>query len=280
MRTRAGQSVATVQCPLCGYTYGTDEAQAACTGCPLKGSCGLLRCPNCSYETPAAGARHKTKERVQPMPQLSDKSEEILEHLWITIEERKEPADLGLSRDDDELRILQEGGLISIDGHTAELTPTGREEARRCVRRHRLAERLLSDILAGGDSELHEASCKFEHGLHRGLEERVCTILGHPKTCPHGKPIPPGDCCRRMEKEAGQLILALTGLKAGETAVIAYLHSEDVSDLRKLMAIGALPGTQLTLRQRFPSYLLEMGHSQFAIDEEMARQIYVRRAGV
>jgi DtxR family Mn-dependent transcriptional regulator len=212
--------------------------------------------------------------------ELSDGAEEILEHLWITTQEQKEAAGLGLVRqDDDNVRLLEALGMIRLDEANVTLTEEGLAEARGCIRRHRLAERLLSDILDGGDAQIHAASCKFEHGLHRGLEEKVCTILGHPRACPHGKPIPPGECCRRMETEAGRLILTLAEMRAGESAVIAYLHSEDAADLRKLMAIGALPGAAVTLRQRFPSYLIELGNSQFAVDEQIARQIHVRRAG-
>ncbi len=212
--------------------------------------------------------------------ELSDGAEEILEHLWITTQEQREAAGLGLARQDDEhLRMLEALGLVCVDEGNLTLTEEGLEEARGCIRRHRLAERLLSDILAGGDSQIHAASCKFEHGLHRGLEEKICTILGHPRACPHGKPIPPGECCRRMETQTGPLIATIADMRAGESAVIAYLHSEEVGELRKLMAIGALPGAPVTLRQRFPSYLIELGNSQFAVDEEMARQIHVRRAG-
>ena len=211
------------------------------------------------------------------MEQLSDRAEEVLEHLWIRLEERKERADLGPLRDADELRSLQGLGLLTMVDGEAHLTERGRHQARHCVRRHRLAERLLHDILDSGEEDMHAASCKFEHGLHRGLEEKGCTMLGHPVTCPHGKPIPRGECCRRLEKEPGQLITTLAEMRNGERAVVAYLHSEDIADLRKLMAIGTLPGTPVVRVQRFPTYLLEIGHSQFAIDKEMASQIYVRR---
>ena len=209
--------------------------------------------------------------------QLSDKEEEILEHLWIRIEERGNHPDLSIMPDE-ELHELVEHGMIVRDGDDVTLTDAGHEEAKMCVRRHRLAERLLSDVLDGGEEAIHAASCKFEHGLHRGLEERVCTILGHPKACPHGRAIPPGDCCRRMESQPGPLLSCLADLGQGERAVIAYLHGDEADDLRKLMALGALPGTQIMLTQRFPSYLVTVGHSQFAIDEKMARQVYVRRS--
>jgi len=209
------------------------------------------------------------------MIQLSDKSEEILEHLWIKIEEENQHANLDIVPEE-ELRALEANGLIKLSGNDMSLTPKGRNEARMCVRRHRLAERLVADILDAGGEELHAASCKFEHGLHRGIEEKVCTMLGHPRVCPHGKPIPPGECCRRLKRETGPLLTSVSEMKVREKGIIAYLHSEDISDLRKLMALGALPGTTLLVRQRFPSYIIEIGHSQFGIDKEMARQIYVR----
>ena len=209
--------------------------------------------------------------------QLSDKEEEILEHLWVRIEERREQPDLSIMPDE-ELHELAEHGMITRDGDHVTLTNAGHDEAKMCVRRHRLAERLLSDVLNEGEEAIHAASCKFEHGLHRGLEERICTMLGHPKVCPHGRPIPPGDCCRRMESRPGPLLSSLADMREDEQAVIAYLHSDETEDLRKLMALGALPGTHVTLTQRFPSYLVTVGHTQFAIDKEMASQVYVRRA--
>lgn len=213
------------------------------------------------------------------MPALTDQAEEILEHLWIRTEEEKQPADLSLMRDEDALQMLQRLDLVLVDDGSATLSDEGREAAEHCVRRHRLAERLLADILDTGEEHLHSASCKFEHGLHRGLEERVCTMLGHPRTCPHGKPIPPGECCRQLEREPGQLLAPVSELGVNESATVAYLQSEEIENLRKLMAMGALPGTELVVKQRFPSYVIRMENSQFAIDRELAEKIYVRRTG-
>jgi DtxR family Mn-dependent transcriptional regulator len=209
--------------------------------------------------------------------QLSDKAEEILEHLWIETIEKREAVRSSILPDE-VLRDLHHRGLLDIDAGEVRLTQDGTEQAKGCVRRHRLAERLLSDILDGADEQIHAAGCKFEHGLHRGLEEKVCTILGHPEKCPHDKPIPRGRCCHRMEKEPGQLISSLTESRVGQHLVVAYLQSEEHADLRKLMAVGALPGTEFTLKQRFPSYVLKIGHTEFAIDAEMASEIYVRPA--
>ena len=81
-----------------------------------------------------------------------------------------------------------------------ELTPRGRERAGSIIRRHRLAERLFKDTFAIDDSEAHTQACKFEHIISPELDQRICTFLGHPKTCPHGNPIPPGDCCDGKSK--------------------------------------------------------------------------------
>jgi ABC-type sulfate/molybdate transport systems ATPase subunit len=77
-----------------------------------------------------------------------------------------------------------------------ELTEHGRERAGNIIRRHRLAERLFTDSLAmDSESEIEEQACKFEHILSPEATDKICTFLGHPKTCPHGAPIPPGVCC-------------------------------------------------------------------------------------
>lgn len=79
-----------------------------------------------------------------------------------------------------------------------ELTSRGRERAGAIIRRHRLAERLFTDSLAmDSESEIEEQACKFEHILSPEATDKICTFLGHPRTCPHGAPIPPGTCCGR-----------------------------------------------------------------------------------
>lgn len=78
------------------------------------------------------------------------------------------------------------------------LTPRGRERAASIIRRHRLAERLFTDSLAmDSESEIEQQACKFEHILSPEATDKICTFLGHPRTCPHGAPIPTGPCCQR-----------------------------------------------------------------------------------
>src|ERR1700730_9762893 len=85
-----------------------------------------------------------------------------------------------------------------------ELTPRGRERAGSIIRRHRLAERLFTDSLAmDTESQIEQQACKFEHILSLEATDKICTFLGHPRTCPHGAPIPPGACCGRSSEFAG-----------------------------------------------------------------------------
>jgi putative ABC transport system ATP-binding protein len=138
----------------------------------------------------------------------------LLEQIWICGEEGKpalvevlratgpagnlpvlpdEPASRALGRMSD----LQ---LVELRNGQVQLTPGGSNRARNVVRRHRLAERLFKDTFAIDESEVHNQACKFEHIISPELDERICSFLGHPKTCPHGNPIPPGDCCNGKPK--------------------------------------------------------------------------------
>ena len=89
-----------------------------------------------------------------------------------------------------------EGIFVSDGSAVVTLTPRGRSRAGSIIRRHRLAERLFTDSLAmDSESEIEQQACKFEHILSPGATDKICSFLGHPRTCPHGAPIPPGPCC-------------------------------------------------------------------------------------
>jgi DtxR family Mn-dependent transcriptional regulator len=133
------------------------------------------------------------------------------------------------------------------------------------------------DVLNVRGEAAEGAACQFEHLLHEGVEERVCTMLNHPATCPHGKPIPPGECCIKARENGDLGVVPLTELKAGEEGDIAYLQASDDKKLQKLMAMGVLPGTRILLVQSFPSYIFRLGYSEFAVDTAMAKEIFVRK---
>ncbi|MDP2939454.1 MAG: metal-dependent transcriptional regulator [Candidatus Omnitrophota bacterium] len=209
--------------------------------------------------------------------ELSERAEEVLEALWIQKEEEgKKPLDLGIVRDDPAQKELLSLGYIKIEAGHIILLEKGKKEAEAAIRRHRLAERLLTDVLDIKQKLIDEVSCRFEHLLHKGVEENVCTLLGHPKICPHGKPIPPGNCCKVFEKKAAALVVVLTEMQPGQKGKIAYLNTKDHEKLNKLLAMGALPGVAISLIQKFPSYVFQISSTQFAIDSEIAKQIFVR----
>jgi putative ABC transport system ATP-binding protein len=133
----------------------------------------------------------------------------LLEQIWICGEEGK-PAQMDLLHATgpagrlpvlpEELAAqvlgrMAEQRLVDLRNREAQLTSSGSRRARDVVRRHRLAERLFTDTFQIGDSEARTQACKFEHIISPELDQRICSFLGHPKTCPHGNPIPPGDCC-------------------------------------------------------------------------------------
>jgi putative ABC transport system ATP-binding protein len=124
----------------------------------------------------------------------------LLERIWMCGEEgtSAQLASLSVPGALDSARTLGRMAdlkLVEMRDSDVHLTDTGSRRARDVVRRHRLAERLFKDTFAIDDSEAHTQACKFEHIISPELDQRICTFLGHPKTCPHGNPIPPGDCC-------------------------------------------------------------------------------------
>jgi len=100
---------------------------------------------------------------------------------------------------------LKPSGVSTGDGSSiVQLTARGRQRAADIIRRHRLAERLFTDSLAmDSETEIEEQACKFEHILSPEATDKICSFLGHPRTCPHGAPIPPGPCCGRKAEFVG-----------------------------------------------------------------------------
>jgi DtxR family Mn-dependent transcriptional regulator len=166
-------------------------------------------------------------------------------------------------------------GLVILNDGIPSLTPKGNQIGEKILRRHRLAECLLRDILQVPDDEAEDDACKFEHLLRPGLEDRICTLLGHPQSCPHGRPIPRGSCCRNAETNQVQEVGALCDGRSGQTGVVAYLSTRDNREIQKLMAMGILPGSDIRLIRLFPSYIFAIGQSQFTVDHNLAEKIFV-----
>jgi DtxR family transcriptional regulator, Mn-dependent transcriptional regulator len=88
------------------------------------------------------------------------------------------------------IRKLDAEGLVSTDGGKISLTPAGRNLAERVVRRHRLAERFITDILGLSWAVAHQEAGRWEHVMSVEVEQAMDALLGSPTTCPHGNPIP------------------------------------------------------------------------------------------
>jgi DtxR family Mn-dependent transcriptional regulator len=196
--------------------------------------------------------------------------EEVLEDLYLKHEHHgraPRPAT------DATLTAAVKAGLITLDDSSRPTpTPTGLEAGKLVVRRHRLAECLLKDVLQVTGEE---DACSFEHILRPGLEDKICTLLGHPLTCPDGHPIPRGECCLKAEKDKVLEVGPLCDGRAGQAGVVAYLSTRDNREIQKLMAMGILPGSDIRLVRLFPSYIFEIGHSQFTVDRSLAEKIFV-----
>jgi DtxR family transcriptional regulator, Mn-dependent transcriptional regulator len=207
--------------------------------------------------------------------------ERNVEHLLVDLwgeagEGRTVPESKRTPREPALLEEMVKRELLASAREPLRLTEHGTLLAKEIVRRYRLAERLLADVLDVRGSLITESACHFEHILHQGLDDRICTILGHPKSCPHGYPIPPGECCARAEATGVRVVSSLADLPPGTAGTIAYLHAAQSDRLKKLMAMGCLPGQKLSVIRNFPSYVFQMGFSQFAVDRDIANEIFVR----
>jgi DtxR family Mn-dependent transcriptional regulator len=214
---------------------------------------------------------------------LDQPREEVLETLWCMREEDGDTSLSGLRRRSPEpgldtiVQDLVAKQLITLSGDTIRLLPEGEASAMAVVRRNRLAERLLSDVLDVSMEESEEQACLMEHVLSPAVTDAVCAFLGHPPTCPHGLPIPPGPCCaKRGNGKLRPVVTPLADMAPGTTARIVFIAPSVVRRLDKLGSFGVVPGTVLTLRQKRPSLVVELGGTTLALEKDVAGEIYVR----
>jgi DtxR family Mn-dependent transcriptional regulator len=214
-------------------------------------------------------------------PKLTEPMAEVLEALW-TMEEEGISSFPEASRQaatevtPQLLESLCRENLIAIDNAgRAALLPVGRALAERIIRRHRLAERLICDVLGSSVDESEDAACEFEHLLAEGITSSICTLLGHPRYCPHQRPIPEGDCCRQAREELKPIVVSSDQLPIGESARVAYLSSGEHARLLRLSALGITPGATVRLLQKWPSFVFQCDQTEIALEEDVARHIYV-----
>src|SRR3972149_4307979 len=211
-----------------------------------------------------------------------ERIDELLELIWTLREKGVADLDHLLETTQDIeansiLRKMIKDDLFEIEGNRMILKERGEEKAREIVRRHRLTERLLYEIFEMSEEEVEEEACKLEHILSPTVTESVCTFLGHPPTCIHGKSIPRGDCCAKFQKEMKPLVIPLEELGLGGEGRIVFIAPKSHQRLDRLSNLGIVPGSILRMHQKNPSYVLQMGETTLALDRDIVKNIYVKR---
>jgi DtxR family transcriptional regulator, Mn-dependent transcriptional regulator len=170
---------------------------------------------------------------------------------------------------------LVERRLVEMKGDNVSLTPDGESIAKALLRRSRLAERLMKDVLNVPDQFIEPAACQWEHILSKEVADSICTLLGHPRQSPRHQPIPAGECCRSAATKIAPVVCPLSKIGPGEKARISYLMVKQHPELDRLLSMGLVPGTTVEVIQRFPTFVVQVNESQLAFDEAIAEGVFV-----
>ena len=153
------------------------------------------------------------------------------------------------------------------------LTPEGQSLAAGILRRHRLSERLLTDVLGLPWDRVHDEAMRLEHSLTPEAEARLESLLNHPETCPHGAPIPVPDM-----SPSPPATRTLDQVLAGTQVRIEQVTEEDGALLRYLASLGLFPQARLTVEEVAPfggPLLIQVNGARYAIGRDVAAKILV-----
>jgi DtxR family Mn-dependent transcriptional regulator len=171
-----------------------------------------------------------------------------------------------------DLEMLVGDGCAVVAGETVTLSPEGTRQAERLIRAHRIGERLIHDVMG---REFESGACEFEHIPATDIVDGICTLLGHPRECPHGFPIPEGECCRASARWVQQVVVPLTELRVGQSARVAWVYTRSDQQLHRLTSLQIRPGSTVKLHQVSPSWVIECDGASIAMDGEVAKNISV-----
>ncbi len=155
-----------------------------------------------------------------------------------------------------------------------ELTQTGRRAAVAAIRRHRIVERFLADMLGYAWNEADRLAGSFEHELPQEVEDRLFLALDRPASCPHGFPIPAADWVDIPEMPP------LYALEPGDVAEVAVPGSTDADVVAFLDTLGLRPGVRVEVREKHPfdgPLVLQVAGQDRTVSEKVASQIYVKK---
>ncbi len=171
------------------------------------------------------------------------------------------------------LRRLEQQGFVRSAGEEGfQLTPSGSAKAVQVVRRLRLAERMLTDVLKLDLAKVYDEACKMEHVISSEVETRLAEVLGHPTTCPHGLPIP-------GETDAVAPSRSLLDLQPGQTAQVAAVPEEDSAMVAYLSGLGLVPSARITVQEVAPfngPITVALNNRPQALGREVAARVKVR----
>ena len=175
------------------------------------------------------------------------------------------------------VRRLVAEGYLEIDRRVVTLTGRGRSEAERVVRKHRLAERLLIDVIGLAWDKAHEEAGRWEHVISDEVEELIVKLLGNPSTCPHGNPIPGAPVDPKV-------LSSLAGCEPGDRVRLERVTEQvevDQSALTYLSDHGFMPGADAEVRTKAPdgTLVLDLDAGSIAVGPALAGQLYVAAAG-
>ncbi len=217
------------------------------------------------------------------MAKESPRIEEYLECIY-KLQEINEPAinskiaerlELSPSSVSEMLKQLEQKGLVKYADKGVVLTQEGELEAKKVIRKHRLSERMLTDILGFKWDEVHEEACRLEHDISHEMEEKIAKKLGDPKTCPHGYPIP--DKTGIVSHDS---TVKLSELTTGEKGAIVSVFEEDPEMLQYLGSLGLYPEVELAVKSIAPfggPILITVAGSEKQIGKELAEKILVQK---
>lgn len=173
------------------------------------------------------------------------------------------------------IKKLAERGLIRHEPYKGVvLAKKGRQAAVAAIRRHRIVERFLSDMLGYAWNEADRLAGTFEHELPQEVEDRLYVALDRPATCPHGFPIPEPDGMDIPDTPP------LYSLEPGQTAVVAVPGSTDPEVVKFLDTLGLRPGVEVEVKEKHPfegPLVLRVGAKERTVGEKIAMQIFVQR---
>ncbi len=211
---------------------------------------------------------------------LHERYEEILEAIWVAREKNKVSIqavkdNCAIQFTEKELDDLVQNTLILRNNGEIRFTTKGEGLGEAIIRRHRLAEVLVTSILKVKKSKMDEIACEVEHSLQEEVEESICTLLGHPEVCPDGKPIPPGRCCRNHATKVVNTVTSLIELVPGEQGRITYIKPGSHSNLHQLLSFGLNPGVTVTVHRTSPAFCIKYENTELALDPEIVKNIFV-----